>query len=54
LAAAGAALDLIDDLEDQLTVYRDHSEISLLNQRAATEDIPVESRLFDLLAVPPN
>ncbi len=45
--AAEAALDLIDGLEDQLTVYRDHSELSRLN---AAGGAVVESRLFDLLA----
>ncbi len=46
---AMAALDLIEQLEDQLTVYRDHSEVSRINQTAAREPISVESRLFDLL-----
>ena len=49
--AAEAALDLIDDLEDQLTVYRAHSEVSQLNARAFDEDVAVESRLFDLLSL---
>src|SRR5262245_66411629 len=35
LAAATAAFDEIDRLEDQLTVYREHSEVSQLNRRAA-------------------
>jgi FAD:protein FMN transferase len=48
--AASAALDLIDELEDQLTVYRDHSEVSRLNRRAFEADVPVEAALFDLLA----
>lgn len=48
--AAQAALDLIDELEDQLTVYRAHSEVSRLNERAASEDVQVEKRLFELLA----
>jgi FAD:protein FMN transferase len=46
--AAEAALDLIDELEDQLTVYREHSEVSLLNASACERDIAVEPRLFDL------
>jgi thiamine biosynthesis lipoprotein len=50
LAAATAALDLIDDLEDQLTVYRDHSEVSRLNATAAGRPVVVEEKLFDLLA----
>lgn len=48
-AAAGDALDLVDRLESQLTVYRDKSEISRLNRIAAQAPVPVESRLFELL-----
>ncbi len=44
-----AALDLVDRLEDQLSVYRPHSEISQLNQRAAFEAVVVEARLFELI-----
>jgi thiamine biosynthesis lipoprotein len=47
--AAMAALDLVDQLDDQLTVYRDHSEISRLNALAADELVIVEPRLFALL-----
>ena len=47
--AARDALDLIDELEDQLTVYRDSSEVVRLNATAAFEAIRVERRLFDLL-----
>jgi len=47
IRAAEAALDLIDDLEDQLTVYRETSEVSRLN---ATGAAVVEPHLFDLLA----
>jgi thiamine biosynthesis lipoprotein len=46
--AATAALDLIDALEDQLTVYRDHSEVSRLNATAADAPVVVEAELFDL------
>lgn len=48
--AATAALDLIDDLEDQLTVYRDHSEVSRLNEAAADGPTTVERQLFDLFS----
>ena len=48
-AAAEAALDCIDDLEDQLSVYRDHSEVSRLNAKAGKGSVEVEARLFDLL-----
>jgi len=49
--AADDALDEIDRLEAQLTVYREESEVSLLNRRAALEAVPVEDGLFDLLAL---
>jgi thiamine biosynthesis lipoprotein len=48
-AAAESALDLIDALETQLTVYQDESEICRLNQRACLEAVPVEADLFGLL-----
>jgi thiamine biosynthesis lipoprotein len=47
--AAEAALDVIDALEAQLTVYREDSEVSRINATAATRAIEVETRLFDLL-----
>ncbi len=47
--AALAALDLVDRLEDQLSVYREHSEISQINRRAGQQAVPVERSLFDLL-----
>lgn len=43
------ALDLIDALEAQLTVYRDDSEVSRLNATAHVHPIEVESGLFHLL-----
>ncbi len=43
------ALDLVEQLEAQLTVYRDSSALSLINQLAAHEPIDVEPRLFALL-----
>lgn len=49
LAAAEDALDLIDHLEDQLTVYRDHSEVSRINWDAAEAPVSLEDRLFELL-----
>jgi thiamine biosynthesis lipoprotein len=44
-----AVFDLLDALEAQLTVYRDSSEVSLLNERAAQEAVVVEEGLFGLL-----
>jgi len=49
LEAASAALDLVDQLEDQMSVYRPHSELSRLNRTAAAEPVAVERRLFELL-----
>src|SRR6266404_7844988 len=46
---AEAAFELIDELEAQLTVYRDDSEVSRLNAGAGNEPVAVESRLFQLL-----
>jgi thiamine biosynthesis lipoprotein len=43
------ALDLVESLESQMTVYRDDSEVVRLNRRAADEPVAVESRLFGLL-----
>jgi thiamine biosynthesis lipoprotein len=47
--AAADALDLIDRLEAQLTVYREDSDISRFNRHAAEGAMPVEQRLFALL-----
>jgi thiamine biosynthesis lipoprotein len=46
---AFAALDLVEEIESQLTVYRDFSEVIHINRQAAIESVPVESRLFGLL-----
>jgi thiamine biosynthesis lipoprotein len=51
LDAANEALDEIDRLEAQLTVYRDDSEVSRLNQCTATEAVTVETNLFRLLCL---
>ena len=45
---ADAGLDEIDRLEQQMTVYRDDSELALINARAALEPVRVEESLFDL------
>jgi thiamine biosynthesis lipoprotein len=49
--AALRALDLADELEAQLTVYRDSSEVCRLNARASSEPVLVERRLFELLVL---
>jgi thiamine biosynthesis lipoprotein len=50
LTHAQAAFDLLDALEDQLTVYREHSEVCRLNRTAFAAPVPVEEGLFGLLA----
>lgn len=47
--AALAALDLIDQLESQLTVYRDTSEVIQINSVAVQRPFVVEPQLFALL-----
>ena len=49
LDAAKNALDVIDTLEDQLTIFRDSSEMSAINRGAALAPVQVEKQLFDLL-----
>lgn len=49
LATEPAALDEIDRLENQMTVYRDDSEIMRLNRLAADAPVKVEPRLYGLL-----
>lgn len=46
---ASAALDAVERLEAQLTIFRDDSEVNLLNQQAAERAVRVEASLFDLL-----
>jgi thiamine biosynthesis lipoprotein len=46
---AQAALDEIDRLEAQLTVYRDSSEVCRLNALAAHHPVHVERNLFEVL-----
>lgn len=49
--AALRGLDLIEELESQLTVFRDTSEVAQINRTAASEPSTVESRLYDLLTL---
>jgi thiamine biosynthesis lipoprotein len=46
---ADEAFTLLDELEDQLTVYRETSEVCRLNRLAPTRAVPVEEGLFGLL-----
>jgi thiamine biosynthesis lipoprotein len=47
--AVAAAFELIDQLEDQMTVYRSHSEVSQINRTASGEPFEVERHLFGVL-----
>lgn len=49
IMVASDALDLIHHVENQLTVYRDNSEIALINQRAFHSPQSVSSELFAFL-----
>lgn len=49
LAAASAALDDVHRLEAQLSVYREDSELSVLNREAAIRPMTAASHLFRLL-----
>lgn len=48
---ASEALDVVHLLEDQMSVYRPHTELSQLNRVAASRSVLVEERLFDLLCL---
>lgn len=47
--AAMAALDVVERVEDRLTVYRSESELIELNRQAAEGPAEVEDDIFDLL-----
>ena len=49
ILAVHRALSEVQRLEAQMTVYRDDSELSILNRRASESAVPVERRLFDVL-----
>ena len=42
-------LDLVDRVDQQLSIYRDDSEICALNRHAGTQPVPVESGMYELL-----
>lgn len=43
------ALDVVDGFEEQLTVYRESSEVSEVNRRAGSEAVGISTELFFLL-----
>jgi len=50
VAAAIEALNEVDRIEDQLTVFRDTSLVSHINRRAAQEPVKVDPAVFELLS----
>ena len=51
VAVATDALNLIDELEAQLSIFRASSEISFINRDAARRAVALEHSLFDLLSL---
>jgi thiamine biosynthesis lipoprotein len=49
--AADVVFARVDQLEEQLSVYRAHSEVSKLNQNAWQQSVVVEAELFKLFAL---
>lgn len=47
--AAIEALDLVERIEAQLTIYRSESELSQLNQQAGEDLVEVQQNLYDLI-----
>jgi thiamine biosynthesis lipoprotein len=45
------ALDLVESIESQMTVYRNDSEVMRVNREAASCPVKVEPRLFDMFAL---
>src|SRR5262249_13113176 len=43
------ALDLLEPIEQQLSVFRDNSEISFINRNASSRDVVVDDALFSFL-----
>ena len=44
-----AAFDLIERIEDRLTIYRDHNEVMDINRQAGEGPVEIDSELFALL-----
>ena len=45
------AFEQIEQFEEQMSIYRETSEVSFINNHAAQQSVEVEHRLFDLLAI---
>ena len=48
---ASAALEMVHEIEDQLSVFREHSDLSRVNRLAADGPVKVDRALFDLLVL---
>lgn len=44
-----AAFDVIEAVEDQLTIYRDQSEVIEINQQATDQPVEIDDELFELI-----
>ena len=51
VAVATDALDEVERLESQLTVFRESSEVSYVNANAAKQPVKISQSLFDLLSL---
>ena len=51
VSIATQALDQVEAIEQQLSVFKAESAVSLLNRDAATRAVPVDHELFELLAL---
>lgn len=51
IMGASDAFDVVHALEEQISVYRESSELSRLNKGAAREPVVVERKLFELLKI---
>jgi len=49
IEAAGEALELVHQIEAWMSIYRDSSDLSVVNQTAADSPVPVRQELFKLL-----
>ena len=49
IALASETLELVHELEERMSVFRDHSELSRLNRSAMDSPVPVDPSLFRVL-----
>ena len=51
VSIASEALDEVEEIEKQLSIFKEESAVSLLNRSAALRGVPVDKPLFDLLSL---